>query len=747
VATLLVCLSKCLDANTAITGAVQRKGGTNAAEALKESRKMFLTFPRQAERIVLLLTDGDVGNAKEISRLMFSQDNIYVMVIGVGIGYSSNVAAVGNKTLFIKDFEELQSVFDNLACKGHAPPSVSLRSRGSTSASFELAFLEPYEKFEVQVFKENGNSWSRGEITTGRVCHVHNLEPGTTYQVRARAFPRGRAPTIWSNEEEGAKELRFRTIYAHADARNVKDSKLSEKVVSLADHLDKYEIPSLWKSQGVRSYNILLMGRMGNGKSSYLNTANSSLKGGWQQINVAKNDIKTVTLNIGKFAVNQRKTLQIWDTYGWSESNYTKEFDFLLGGNLRDGYKEGAEITSDFYNPSPAVGDRVHSVIIVCTASSVNTISEMERLSSFFQRITEKGINPLVILTKMDTLPDAELEGQYQNIYDVGVIDQAIETFCKHTKIERSFVFPVINYTGPTTRNFVIEWLCLNVFQKAINQVEANLKREFRFCAQILDVQSGESISTVDLRSHEATLDWVRSQYGAKIRAAVGDFRFVENGKEISTADEPTTFASSIRESIRDSDTLWIKGVRAAATNNQLSTTSSVTQKLKVSVVTKEDKSLGFIPSVEPSLPLSEFRELMVAELEDELPTSFQFLSATQLPFNSFHENTTPVAEILLQTGDRYCVYVNFEKWQRLSIMSENGKRYGQIRMEMDGSTKIAAIRDMIVEEELEVPDPFKFLTADGDPLTKRQEQTALLGECKRILEGKEGLYTALFIQ
>ena len=134
------------------------------------------------------------------------------------------------------------------------------------------------------------------------------------------------------------------------------------------------------------------MGRMGNGKSSYLNTANSSLKGHWQQLNVAKNDIKTVTLNISKFAVNTKKSLMIWDTYGWSESNYTKEFDFLLGGNLKDGYKEGNEITSEFYDPSPSTGDKVHAVIIVCTASSVNTLSEMERLSTFFQKITEKGL-------------------------------------------------------------------------------------------------------------------------------------------------------------------------------------------------------------------------------------------------------------------------------------------------------------------------------------------------------------------
>ena len=142
-----------------------------------------------------------------------SQNQIYVVVIGVGIAFAQEVADVGNKTLFIKDFQELQNIFDSISCKGHSPPSVSLRARGATSATVELAFLEPYSKFEVEIFKENSNSWKPGGTTTGRVCFVGDLEPGTTYLVRARAYLKNGKVTDWSTEEENAKEMRFRTIY------------------------------------------------------------------------------------------------------------------------------------------------------------------------------------------------------------------------------------------------------------------------------------------------------------------------------------------------------------------------------------------------------------------------------------------------------------------------------------------------------------------------------------------------------
>ena len=85
----------------------------------------------------------------------------------------------------------------------------------------------------------------------------------------------------------------------------------------------------------------------------------------------------------------------MWDTYGWTGGNWNKEFDFLLSGALRDGYKEQSDLNGQI-DPNPTLADQVHGVLIICEMSRVNTMSEMNILQDFFQKLTVKGIINLI---------------------------------------------------------------------------------------------------------------------------------------------------------------------------------------------------------------------------------------------------------------------------------------------------------------------------------------------------------------
>ena len=149
-------------------------------------------------------------------------------------------------------------------------------------------------------------------------------------------------------------------------------------------------------------------------------------------------------------------------------------------------------------------------------------------------------------LTKMDQIPDSNLtEAGYENIYDIGIIDQCIESFVSKTQIARSWVFPVINYTGPSQRNLVIEKLCLDVLGKAVTQAKATLKSLYRHHLQVVHKVSEKPIVVLPFKSGPTLLN-VReclTELQATKKFPVGDFQFVPPfDDEVITREEESDF-------------------------------------------------------------------------------------------------------------------------------------------------------------------------------------------------------------
>jgi hypothetical protein len=69
-------------------------------------------------------------------------------------------------------------------------------------------------------------------------------------------------------------------------------------------------------------------------------TSNTA-KGKYSVASIARKDIKTVTLQILKFPLVTSQVLRVWDTYGWTEDedSWSEEFEYVLNGNIQDGFK------------------------------------------------------------------------------------------------------------------------------------------------------------------------------------------------------------------------------------------------------------------------------------------------------------------------------------------------------------------------------------------------------------------------
>ncbi len=156
----------------------------------------------------------------------------------------------------------------------------------------------------------------------------------------------------------------------------------------MVQKLEDYAVPSELKHFGIDYLNIALLGRIGNGKSAFFNTIWSIMNGSYDEPQLTKSDITTVTLEIRKrFLKNNRNNaIRLCDTYGWKGGDsWSQELEFFLDGALRDGYKENSDLLKSL-NKEPTVGDRVHAVIIVYEMPSIYTDSHIDELKKFFAK-------------------------------------------------------------------------------------------------------------------------------------------------------------------------------------------------------------------------------------------------------------------------------------------------------------------------------------------------------------------------
>lgn len=248
---------------------------------------------------------------------------------------------------------------------------------------------------------------------------------------------------------------------------------LSQKIIELKNEIINFALDPERNSSNCNKLNILLFSRFGAGKSSFLCSTSSSLEGSYCQTAAAGNGLDHATLEITKYLMYYKNPLiYIWDTFGWSEQNYTNLLPTVLNGRIPNNYKMKDKLDNILANAS--FEDKVHAVIMFVEASSVRTNSEMEKLKEFFSDLVQAKLTPLVVMTKVDKIFGCDIENRYHEIYEIGVIDTEMENFAKRTGISKNNVFPLVNFTGESSfPNEYMIYFNLNIVCGALRSAKA----------------------------------------------------------------------------------------------------------------------------------------------------------------------------------------------------------------------------------------------------------------------------------
>lgn len=230
------------------------------------------------------------------------------------------------------------------------------------------------------------------------------------------------------------------------------------------ENLLKDEIVKYWplKEMGVAEnvipyVNILLLGPVGAGKSSFFNTLNSFFRGRLAiQARAGSSDTSlTKSFNVFPIIYEQRPLrFRICDCRGFEDAHGVDVFDIeaILDGNMKNNYTfvEKTHITKDspFYRRDPNMHDRIHCVAFVVDANNdpdyPMTEHVQEQIKKTQEVMNQKRIPQLILMNKIDGLSQ-NLKKDISRIFYSPEVKERVDKLAHSLRLPPYTVLPMKN--------------------------------------------------------------------------------------------------------------------------------------------------------------------------------------------------------------------------------------------------------------------------------------------------------------
>ncbi|KAM8723686.1 interferon-induced protein 44-like isoform 2-T2 [Acanthopagrus schlegelii] len=245
------------------------------------------------------------------------------------------------------------------------------------------------------------------------------------------------------------------------------------------DFMENYK-PHNYEATHLR---ILLHGPVGAGKSSFINSVDSVLKG--RITSQAPTDATSggsFTMRYKTYKIRQDSggtySFVLNDLMGLEERANTgvhmEDLKLALSGHVREGYQFNPKVrmqTGDqFYNPSPTLNDRVHVLVSVIPAASISLLSQevAKKMRDVRLAASEMGIPQMAILTKVDEACP-QVQKDINNVYKSKYLKEQVDKYSEILGLPLNCIFLVKNYETDISTNEGIDALILCALRQMIS--------------------------------------------------------------------------------------------------------------------------------------------------------------------------------------------------------------------------------------------------------------------------------------
>ncbi|XP_067458885.1 interferon-induced protein 44-like [Thunnus thynnus] len=238
------------------------------------------------------------------------------------------------------------------------------------------------------------------------------------------------------------------------------------------------------ENTNVKHLRILLYGPVGAGKSSFISSVVSAVRG---RLSVTAEASATVsdrshskkyeTHRIQKESRGNFYPFVFNDIMGLEEGTgcgvRVEDIKLALKGHVQEGYKfNPASPLSDGdpgYISSPSADDKVHVLVCVCSANA-SEIKEpvMQKMREIREAASDLGIPQVAIVTKVDEAC-GETQKDQKNVYKSKHLKKKITDFSARLGIPLNCIFAVKNYSSETYLDEDVNTLMLNALRLMID--------------------------------------------------------------------------------------------------------------------------------------------------------------------------------------------------------------------------------------------------------------------------------------
>merc|ERR1711892_678438 len=224
-------------------------------------------------------------------------------------------------------------------------------------------------------------------------------------------------------------------------------------------------------------FNVLLIGQVSAGKSSFYNTIESVFSDYVTTRADAGQVDASLTTQFRTYKVkamdhdNKPIRFKFCDTMGLSDtSGLTPEnFGTIMDGHVHDGddLRDELEAGSETYDE-----DKMHCVVFLVDASRMSFMDEViiEKFRKIREQGTNRNLNPVVILTRIDECC-AELdrdEGDITQVFHSKTVRDLVVEVTQKFGVAQNMVFPVQNYSSELEKEPGIDILLLRALRQIL---------------------------------------------------------------------------------------------------------------------------------------------------------------------------------------------------------------------------------------------------------------------------------------